>query len=155
MNLKDDRKKAATDSEFLDNLTCFFKSFEDLDEIALKEELREEGINPEELLLRTKVLIEAKLKQAKMSWKNAAQEKKELVLEQLSSVKYEIPRNAAELRKKIKELLNKFTADQLPSYAQAFYRNLDQITDEDLKSFYSDLKKLEHLKEQLKNEDIK
>lgn len=154
MSLKDGRKKASTDSEFLDNLTCFFKSFEDLDEAAIREELKEEGINPEKLLSRAKVLIEAKLKEAKMSWKNAALEKKNLMLEQISSAKYEIPHNSEELRKKIKELLSKFTSEQLPSYAQAFYRKLDQITEEDLKSFYSDLKRLEHLKKKFKDENI-
>ena len=95
------------------------------------------------------MLIEAKLKQAKMSWKNAAQEKKNWYWNNYLLLNTKYPEMLLSFVK-IKELLNKFTADQLPSYAQAFYRNLDQITDEDLKSFYSDLKKLEHLKEQLK-----
>lgn len=146
MSLKYDRKKATTDSEFLDNLTCFFENFENLDEAALREELQEEGINPEKLLSRAKALIETKLKETKMSWKVSAQEKKNLMLEQISSAKYEMPSNTEELRKKIKELLSEFTGDQLPYYVQAFYSNLDQITEEDLKSFYSDLKKLESLK---------
>ncbi len=145
MSLKNIRKKAETDSELLDNLTAFLEDFENLSEEELTQELRDEGIDPEQLLTKSRVIIKSKLKDAKLSWKKSALERRQSLLEQMSSFKHSIPKSIEDVRNEIKALLTGGYGTKAQAQAQAFFRNLDEVTDEDLKSFYEDLKKLELL----------
>lgn len=154
MGLKKRRKVANTSSEFLDNLTEFFTNFEELSQEELKSELRDEGINPEELLSKVKLLVEFKLREAKKAWKKDAHEKRKFLIGRMSLAKYDIPKTPTEIRKKIKELLRGLYGSEIQSYAQAYFRNLDEVTEEDLKSFYEDIEKLKFLENKFKNDDI-
>lgn len=151
MNSKKQRKVANTASEFLDNLTEFFINCDEgLSKEELKEELREEGINPEDLISRVNQFVKSKLKEVKGAWKKAAHEKRKSLLEQMSFAKYEIPKSLSELKGKIKEMLSGVYGNEIQGHAQAYFRNFEEITEEDLRSFYEDLMKLKSLEEQSK-----
>lgn len=150
MNSEKQRKVANTPSEFLDNLTDFFTDFEGLSKEDLKEELRNEGINPEDLISKVNQLVKSKLKEVKGAWKKAANEKRKSLLEQMSFAKYDIPKSFSELKGKVKEMLSGNYGNDIKGYAQTYFRNLEEITEEDLRSLYEDLLKLKSLEEQSK-----
>jgi len=146
MSLNNQRKMANTSSEFLDNLCDFLTKTEGLSQEELKEELRDEGINPEELVSKVSLLIKSKLREAKGAWKKDAHEKRSALLKVMASASYDIPKSIPELKEKIKEMLMGLNDNKIN--AQAYFRNLDDIVEEDLKSFYEDLLKLKFLKNQ-------
>ncbi len=141
--------KDKTVSSFLDNLTEFITDFEGLTQEELNEELREEGIDPENFLSKVDGLVKSKIKESKMAWKNEAIQKKESLLKIMSKVKFDRPK-MSELKEKI---LDKFSGIQGGDHALAFFRNLEEVTEEDLESLYEELEMLEHLEDQVKEDN--
>lgn len=148
MNPKEKRRIANTASEYLDNLTDFLTNCEGLSKEDLKEELRTEGIDPDELILKVNQLVKTKLKEAKGAWREKAHIKREALLKQMKQAKYNIPESLSELKEKIKEMISGTYGGEIQNYAQAYFRNLEEITEEDLRTFYEDLMKLKFLENQ-------
>lgn len=153
MNPKEKRRIANTASEYLNNLADFLTNIEGLSQEELKEELRVEGINPDELISKVNQLVKSKLKEAKGAWKEKAHIKREALLKQMKLAKYNIPESLSELKEKIKEMLSGAYGGKIQNYAQAYFRNLEEITEEDLKTFYEDLMKLKFLEDQSREDN--
>lgn len=150
MSLKKKRKEA---SEFLDNLVEFCSDFEDLSLDELKSELREDGIDPEALLLKAKGLIESKIKDAKLAWKEEAKKKRTSLLKQLATIKVEVPESISDLRKKISDIIKGEHGGDIQYHAAAHFRNLEEIRDEDLISLYEDFMNLKLLNDRCKKDE--
>jgi len=147
MNPKEKRRIANTASEYLDNLADFFADFEGLSQEELKEELRAEGINPDELISKVNRLVKSKLKEAKVTWRELARAKREVLLKRIGLAEYKMPESLSALKERIKEMLSGAYGDKVQNYAQLHFRNLEEITEEDLRTFYEDLMKLKSLEE--------
>lgn len=146
MTFKNERKVANTASEFLDNLIEFFINCEDMSKEELEQELREAGINVENLLTKVQTLVEKKLKTERIK---QAKEKQKVLLKQMDSVVFDIPKTSMELKERIIEMFKRPFAQD---YAQAYFRKLEGLTENDLISIYKDLKKLESLEKQSKKD---
>lgn len=153
MNHREKRKIANTASEYLDNLTDFLTNCEGLSKEELKEELRTEGIDPNELISKVNQLVETKLKEAKGAWREKAHVKREALLKQIEQAKYDVPKDLSEVKEKIKKMLSGTYGGKIQNYAQAYFRNLEEITEEDLRTFYEDLMKLKFLEDQSREDD--
>lgn len=142
---KKDNKDVKTASDFLNSLTEFYMGFEDLSQSELEEELKEEGIDPDKLLSKVNTLVKSKIKESKMAWRKEALKKRESLLEKISKVQFTTPK-----MDELKEiLLGKHSGID---NALVFGRNMEEFTEEDLKSLYEELKVLEHLKNQEKKD---
>lgn len=148
------KKKQKEASEFLDNLVEFYSGFDDLSLIELKAELREEGIDPEALLLKAKGLVESRIKDAKLAWKEGAKKKRISLLKQLATIKVEVPESISDLRKQISDIIRGEHGSDLQYHAAAHFRNLEEIADEDLISLYEDFMKLKFLQDSRKKDEM-
>jgi sugar-specific transcriptional regulator TrmB len=153
MSPKEQKRIANTASEYLDNLTDFFICLEGVSQEELKEELRSEGIDPDELISKVNQLVKSKLKEAKGAWREKGRVKRETLLKQMEQAKYKIPESLSELKENIKEMLSGTYGGKFQNYAQAYFRNLEEITEEDLRTFYEDLMKLKFLEDQSKEDN--
>lgn len=145
MGSKKEHKEA---SEFLDNLVEFYSSFDNLSLDELKEELREDGFDPEALLVRAKGLIDSKIRNAKKhAWKEEARRKRISWKKQFSKKEVEVPENISELKKGISDFVKGRHGSDVQHQASAFFRNLEEVTDDDLKSLYEDFIRLRLLNE--------
>lgn len=153
MDSKKEQSEAREASEFLDNLVEFYSDFEDLSLEELKAEIREEGINPEALLSKAKELIESKIKDANLAWKEEAKKKRTSLLKQLATIKVEVPESISDLRKKISDIIRGEHGGDLQCHAAAHFKNIEEITDEDLISLYEDFMKLKLLKDSCKKDE--
>jgi hypothetical protein len=138
-------------SKCLENLFDFLEDAEGLSDEDLKEDLREGGIDPEALLARGKLIVEATLKEARLSWKKRAQEEIESFEQTMSSAKLDVPNSSLEAMQKIKRILGDMPEGNRSAYAQ-FYSNMNKLTEEEAISVYDDLQKLKLLEEKKEKE---
>jgi hypothetical protein len=150
-NLKCENVKN-TASNFLDNLTDFLTDFEGLTGEELRLEVEAQGINAENLVLKVNNLVESKLKEAKTAWKVAAKQKRTFLLSLIESTNISVPSNISELKLNIQNMLSGGYGADTQNCAQAYFRNLEEITEQDLISLYEDLTKLEIIESSFKKD---
>ncbi len=131
-------------SDFLDNLSEFLGDSEGQDLSDLKNELREEGIDIDAFITKTKGLIAVKAAEAKRGWMMKAKIGRVAALDKMKECKPEIPKDASSLVEKIKEIAAGSKGGEL---AGAYFRKLKDMPYEDLKKLYEDYLKLQHLNE--------
>lgn len=139
----DPRRPAENDSEWLANLYKILSETGHLTEAEAVEILRVEGVDPDALLTRGMAFIEKLRMQATYRTLAEAREKQKDVLEALESVR-QPSGTLADLKA---QLLGKWEAwhtQGTPQMAFAF-RNLDQLTEEDLRSLLADIERVEQL----------
>ncbi len=110
----------------------------------LTKDLLAEGIDPEALLARGRLIVETKLKEAKLSWKRRARERIESFERTISSAKIDIPNSPSDAMLKIRGLLGSIPEGSRMRYAQ-FYSKMDKLTEGEAISVYQDLQKLKLL----------
>jgi len=152
MDSKQYKNKIITNGEMIDNIFAFLERDDHLNDEELREELREEGVDPDKLVSKGKLLVEAKLKEARHEWKKIAREKIASFKENIGLISYNdqaLP--SSELADRIKSLLGRIYGETIPSHALAYFRNLNEMTDDELMSIYKDLQTLEQLKQKNNN----
>lgn len=141
----DDQKHyvAKTYKDWLANISEFLSEEDHLSLDEVKAELREEGIDPDALIKRGKVFVEELRRQATYRMLGEARENQKRVLDSLEGI--EQPSGTInELKEKIKARLEAIAARGTPQVAFAF-RNLEALTEEDLKTFLVDIEMAERL----------
>jgi hypothetical protein len=125
---------------FTECLFNFLGDPEGLTREDLISELREQGIDASQLESRTHEIIKKVLEEARLGWLKRAQEKRAQIEELLRS--RQIVKSAAEIRGKIKEVLSGNYGPQALSYAEAYFRKKEDLTENDLETLLQDLEDL-------------
>jgi Fic family protein len=134
-----------TDQEKLDALIEALSDsvLEESDDEIL-EEMRMEGVDMHKESARMKAMMLATVKACRQRALNAARESYKRQIDHMENKRYTIPKTATERRK----LFTLFT--QKPQFAQfvtAQYRNLEDVTDNDIETYLEDLADLGILEE--------
>jgi len=142
------KKPPESMSEFLDGLVDLFTDLPERTTQELEEDLREEGIDTEAFVQRVQMLVESKLQEQRLAWLEHARQGRTADLEKLRRVQ---PSKALdkieEVKQKIKDVLTgQFGSGALEyANAQLHHRNLNNVTENDLRSLLDDLERLELL----------
>jgi len=140
------RYEAKTDSEWLANIYEMLAESDDLSFDEVKEGLKEEGEDPEALIKRGMAFIE---RERQLATKRMLEEAKKKGTGILKDVEPSLDENLTfeGLREKVKEAWTNLT--ELPGpKLQLAYRNLENLTKQDLYSLLGDLERLAQLSEE-------
>jgi hypothetical protein len=140
---RDPRKVVEDDSEWLANLYKFLSETGHLTDAEVSEILRAEGIDPDKLFARGMTFIERLRMQATYRTLAEAREKQKQVLEALSNVR-QPSGTLADLKAQVQAKWAAWNTQGTPQMAFAF-RNLDHLTEADLRSFLADIERVERL----------
>lgn len=140
---KDEHREARTEGEWLANICEFLSETDHLSDSEVKEILRSEGVDPDALLTRGIAFIEKLRMQATYRMLTEAREKQKKVLESLDDVR-QPSGTLDDLRAKIRAKWEAWSGQGTPQMALAF-RNLDGLTEEDLRSLLADIERVERL----------
>lgn len=140
-----DRKPPETASEFLNRLAELLTSVPDRSLEELKEDLRSQGIDPEAVVERVQRLVETRLNEYRLKWQKQAKRERLAILERLRDVTAKLPAARSELERLLDEILSGLWGSRAQVYAQAYFRKLEQVTDNDLRSLLEDIERLKLL----------
>jgi len=135
-------------SEFLDGLVDLFTDLPERATQELEEDLHEEGIDTEAFAQRVQMLVESRLQEQRLDWLEHARQGRTIELEKLKKVQ---PSKALvtfdEVKQKIKDVLAGRFGSSASEYvnAQLYHRNVNDVTENDLRSLLDDLERLELL----------
>lgn len=136
-------KAAQNDSEWLASICKFLSETDHLTESEAREMLQAEGVDPDNVLKKGMAHIEKLRRQATYRTLAEAREKQKHVLEALSNVP-QPSGTLADIKAQIRAKWEAWTAQGTTPMAFAF-RNLDQMTEDDLRSLLSDIERVELL----------
>ena len=125
---------------FTECLFNFLGDPEGLTREDLISELREQGIDAAQLESRTIEIIKRASTDRRLAWVKRAQEKRARIEELLGSRK--IVKTGSKIRDKIEEILSGNYGPQALSYAEAFFRKKEDLTEKDLETLLQDLEDL-------------
>ena len=137
-----DRKPPENATEFLDRLTELLASVPDRSLEELREDLRARGIDPERVVERVERLVQSKLNEYRLRWQEQARRERLAMLERLRDVTAKLPAPQPELEGRLAEIVSGLWGPRAEAYAQAYFRKLDQVTENDLRSLLEDLERL-------------
>lgn len=140
-----DRNAPETASQFLDRLTELLASLPDRSLEELKEDLRAQGIDPERVVERVERLVLSKLNEYRLRWQEQARRERRAILERLPDFTAKLPATRPELERTLAEIISRLWGPGAEAYAQAYFRKLDQVTENDLRSLLEDLERLKLL----------
>lgn len=141
---RDPRKIVEDESGWLANLYKFLSETGHLTDAEVNEILRAEGIDPDKLLERGMNFIERLRMQATYRTLAEAREKQKQVLEALSNVRQPSSGTLADLKAQVQAKWEAWSTQGAPQMAFAF-RNLEQLTEDDLRSLLADIERIERL----------
>ena len=145
MEEKRDRKN------FLECFSDFISDPENLTREELLAELQEEGIDTVQLKKRVAEIAKKGSAERRLAWQKKARERREeieKILESKQSAKV-----AQDLMSKIKEILKGSYGQGALSYAEAYFRKKESLSEKDLESLIEDLENLNLLEGLGKKED--
>ena len=141
-----DIKPPGSSSELLDCLTDFLAESSELTNEEIKEDLRAKGVDPEKVVQRVKNLVESKLEERRLAWLKRARTERLAVLEKLKSVKSStFSGTLEELKGKAIAILSGQFGQEASMHAQVYFRNPEDVTENDLRSLLDDLEALDLL----------
>jgi hypothetical protein len=136
---------------FTECLSDFMSEPDDLTQEELLAELREEGIDFAQLEKRVTGIVEKGLTERRLSWQRKARERREEIEKILESKRpVKVPQD---LMTRIKEILKGSYGKGALSYAEAYFRKKESLSEKDLESLIEDLEHLNLLEELGKGED--
>lgn len=122
--MSDEKKMRAFFEALADNL-------ESLSDEQLLAEVREDGRSPDDIAKQTRSLIQETVKEVKQRALVVAREKHQQYAARLESTRIQLPTNPAERRLLFDAVINQ---QRVARTLTAQYRNLQEITDEDVES---------------------
>lgn len=140
-----DRKPPETASEFLDRLTQLLASVPDRSLEELKEDLQAQGIDPERVVDRVQRLVDAKLNDYRLRWQEQAKRERLAILGRLRNVTPKLPAARSDLERRFAEIISGLWGPRAQAYVHAYFRKLERITENDLRSLLEDLERLKLL----------
>ena len=127
-----DRFEAA---RFLDNLTSFL-SDDDRKAEEIAEDLRTEGLDPQELLTHFHKI----LSEHAPTWKERAKRERAAALQAVQPLREKASRTRDKIVSEIRQIVESLRQQGTEIVAGAYYRKFEEATDEDLESLLEDPK---------------
>lgn len=134
------------DKEFLENMARFLLQIDSLNPEEIKEELRVDGIEPEALIQRGLAFVEEQRRLAIKRLMDHAKQRNQSFLEKIVERKNE-GKTIEELRTDVKTALSNLSGQGKTRFAMAF-RNLDNQSEQDLRSILEDIDRIQILEKQ-------
>jgi hypothetical protein len=138
------RKPPETTSDFLALLSDFFADSSDESIEEVEADLRAEGIDPEEVADTIEKLVQTKLNEYRLKWRDEAQQERADALARLERRSSEI----SDLPRDLKGSISTILAEMQQQQAQAYFNKLQKATEDDLRDIWLDLKRLQMLSEE-------
>jgi hydrogenase maturation factor HypE len=129
----------------------FISEPDDLTEEELLAELQEEGIDLAQLEKRVARIVGKGLTDRRLAWQRKARERREEIEKILES--QQPAKVAQDLKTKIKGVLKGSYGQGARSYADAYFRKKESLSEKDLESLIEDLEHLNLLEDLNKEED--
>lgn len=148
MNTPEDRAKKS----FIDCFTEFMSEPDDLTEEELVAALEEEGIDVGQLGQRVRTIVERESAKRRLAWRERAR-KKRSTFEGLLKLKEKLA-SGSNLIDKATEILRKNYGPRALAHAQSFFRNKNDVSENDLETLVEDLEDLDLLENLDRNEDL-
>ena len=143
-------KKFLEADQFFGNLFEFISDCSDQSTAELKSELEREGIDINKVIKNAKQIVNRKLTEERLDWQERARERRESILNKVSTmasaIKGELSKS--QLIDRIRELSQTTNSD-----VSLAYRNLEEMTEDDLRDALKELEILTALENQESQED--
>lgn len=124
-------------------LYSFLQDTEDLKDEDLIAELQEQGVDVSMLEKRVAEVVRKGSEKRRLAWRESAQKRRQEVEKLLEH--RESASGITDLRRRITDILAGSYGQGALSYAQAFFRKKDDLTEKDLESLIEDLEDLHFL----------
>lgn len=135
--------EAQTEQDWLVNISDFLCDVENTGEDDIKEALRAEGLDPDQVVRRGTELIENLRRQATYRTFAEAKELQNRALEAVADIQ-ESRSPIEEIKRKIKKIQESWSAQGQSGFAVNF-RNLEDQSEDDLRSLLADLERVDRL----------
>jgi hypothetical protein len=135
--------EAQTEQDWLVNISDFLCDVENTGEDDIKEALRAEGLDPDQVVRRGTELIENLRRQATYRTFAEAKELQNRALEAVADIQ-ESRSPIEEIKRKIKKIQESWSAQGQLGFAVNF-RNLEDQSEDDLRSLLADLERVDRL----------
>jgi len=137
--------KPSEDSKaFFERLTDFLGDSEGQSKEEVKAELREQGIKIDDMTTNIKAIIDQKVGEVRRRWILDAPKLRSNILKQMESHQDELIADISKIREKIKEIMG---VGEYREPAHAFFRNFNELSDDELRQLYIEFITLIHLQE--------
>ena len=134
-------------------IECFFdfmSDSENLNQEDIKSELEDLGVDTEKLAIRASEIVTEGLKMRRLAWQKNAREKRIQIEKMIESKK--VKGATQDLKNKLKEILSGKYGLPAQSFAEAYFRKMDSLSKNDLKSLVKDMENLDLLEEIIEEE---
>ena len=128
-------KPSEDNKAFLDRLTDFLGDSEGQSKEEVKAELRKQGIKIDDMTNNVKTMINQKIGEMKRRWIIDAPKLRSKLLKQMESHQDDITADISKIREKIKEIMG---VGEYREQAHAFFRNFNEMSDDELRQLYRD-----------------
>lgn len=133
-------KEPKTPSEFLDRLGEFLMERPEESVEDLRARLRDEGVDPDQVVARVRQFVDSKLKESRLAWREKARQARLGIAERLADVRLAGQWTREQMLARVRDLL---AGSQAPAYAH--FRNFEGMTDDDLRSLLEDFERMAEL----------
>ena len=128
------------DKGFIESFCDFMAEPEGLTMEDLVDELEDHGIDVASLQKRVAKVVMKGSEKRRLAWRNRARQRRARIEKMLESK--QIVMGANNLKKKIKEILKGTYGQESLSYAEAYFRKRETLSEKDLESLIEDLEDL-------------
>jgi hypothetical protein len=139
-----ENKKDSESREFLEHLTEFLGHSEDQSTSEVKAELRDMTVDIDNILVRTKAMIDDAIALKELEWIEEAKKIKDSMQIQIDSIEVRVPEDKQTIINKINEFMNPGPRQK---QAMAFFRDFEKMSSDDLRQLYKDYIMLMHMQE--------
>lgn len=139
-------KEPKTVSEFLDSLSEFLGARPEESKEEIGARLKAEGLDPERVVARVRQLVDSKLKESRLEWREKARRERQGIVQDLADIPFVGKWTRDEMLTRVRQIL---AGDQRSELASAYFRNFERITDNDLHSLLEDFERMTKLEKQI------
>lgn len=132
---------------------CFYNFMSDPENLSQEEirtELEELGVDTNQLVLRVAEIVKEGSKKRRLAWLKNAREKRIKIEKMFESKKIAI--ESKSLKTKIEKILKGSYGQDAQSYAKAYFRKIESLSEKDLESLIEDMENLSLLADLNKEE---
>lgn len=137
---------------FLESLTEFMSDEAGLSDEDISVELRALGIDPETLERKVQELVTNASTKRRLAWRETAKKRRDEIEKLLGEEQEALP-SSLNLKSKIRRILEGGFGQGARSFAEAYFRKKDGVSERDLATLLEDLEHLNLLKQSDKDND--
>lgn len=140
-------KKDLFESLELNVLTDFLGDAEGQSSEEICDELKAEGIDIDNIIMKVESFVASKIEESKRGWIKESNIKLDRELAKLKSINIEVP-SYDKLKELVKQIISKD-----PEFANAYFSNFTDLSEDDLREIYIDFQKLKEIDEEKGSEN--